>query len=358
MVSVVGARPQFVKAAAISNVIRDGNYNIQESIIHTGQHYDANMSDIFFDGLGIPSPIVNLGVGSGAHGLQTGKMMELIEKNLQDMKPDCLLVYGDTNSTLAASLVAAKSHIPCAHVEAGVRTYDRKAPEEINRVVADHVSQILFCSSNLSVENLRKEGIVDNVYNCGDIMLDTFNKYISISKSKSSICEVLGLAKWDYYLATIHRPRNTDNKDNLFNILKALEIADKKVIFPMHPRTRAILADTLIGENIIIMEPVPYLDLLALESNADLIITDSGGIQKEAYWSHVPCIIVGLVPEWAELEQYGYSTLSKPITQDILKSIDRLQKNRHMLRYKDGIYGVGESAKVIIDTISKRFAHA
>jgi UDP-GlcNAc3NAcA epimerase len=312
IITVVGARPQFIKAASVSRAVAahnaaGGRPLVSERIVHTGQHYDDKMSQVFFDELHIPAPAVNLGVGSGPHGRQTGAMLEQIETVLVEGRPDYVLVYGDTNSTLAASLAAVKLHIPVAHVEAGVRSFNRRMPEEINRVVTDTVSTLLFCPTQAAVDNLAREGITRGVHRLGDVMYDSVLFNGSLAQGQHGVLERLGVDPKTFYLATIHRPENTDDPSRLSAILAALGRMDAPVILPLHPRTRKILdGDHLnVGPNVRLIDPVPYLEMLLLERSARLILTDSGGVQKEAYWFGVPCVTLRDETEWVELVQAG-----------------------------------------------------
>ena len=292
--TIIGARPQFIKAAMVNKAIQKHNMEgerpeIAEFIVHTGQHYDENMSTIFFRELNIPEPNLNLGVGSGHHGKQTAQMLILIEEVLLSMNPDWVLVYGDTNSTLAGALAAAKLRIPIAHVEAGLRSFNREMPEEYNRVLTDHCSDLLFCPTQTAVQNLEHEGITKGVYLVGDVMCDSVIYNIKLSEKKSRILEKLNLKSKDYVLATIHRAENTDEPKKLKSIFNALgNIAQNgwHVIVPLHPRTRKFLDKSKIypPNNLVLIDPVSYLDMLLLEKQAKIILTDSGGVQKEAYW--------------------------------------------------------------------------
>ena len=307
--SIVGARPQFIKAAALSREIRKSH---TEFLIHTGQHYDYQMSGVFFDGLEIPPPDVNLGIGSGLHGAQTGAMLEAIERVLVKEQPDYLIVYGDTNSTVAGALAAAKLRIPLVHVEAGLRSFNRAMPEEINRVVADHVSDILFCPSMVAVGNLANEGILKNVHVVGDVMLDVLNwAQRRLEATPSSILNSLGLSQAGYVLATLHRSENTDNLPRLSGILSALNNLNEVVVFPVHPRTKKAIASAglTVAANVRLIDPVSYLDMVALMKGARLITTDSGGLQKEAYWLQRPCITMRNETEWVETVDQGWNLL-------------------------------------------------
>src|SRR5687767_11661717 len=316
--TIIGARPQFVKAAAFSRIVA-GRADMEEILIHTGQHYDFNMSEVFFQQLNIPPPRYNLGVGSGHHGAQTGKMLEMIEAAFQKEKPNVVLVYGDTNSTLAGALAAAKLHIPVAHVEAGLRSFNRRMPEEINRVLTDHASSALFAPTQAAVEHLAAEGVpADRVHLVGDVMYDAALAYARVAEAQSAILRSLGLAAGRYALATIHRAENTDDPRRLQQICRGLAetAAAMPVVFPVHPRTRAALkrADIALADRpgLTLCDPVGYLDMTMLEKSAALIVTDSGGVQKEAYFHGVPCITVREETEWTELVDLGWNRITPP----------------------------------------------
>lgn len=292
ILTVIGARPQFIKAASVSREIKAIG---KEILIHTGQHYDTNLSDIFFNELGLQTPNYNLEVGSGSHGAQTGRMLIEIEEKIHIENPDFVLVYGDTNSTLAGALAAAKLNIRVAHVESGLRSFNRKMPEEINRILTDHMADLLFCPSEIAINNLNKEGIIKGVYNVGDVMVDSLLYAGKKAKNSSNILEELGLAEKTFFLGTVHRAENTDNASNLKNILEAFIALDRPILFPIHPRTlQAIdkfqLKKLVDNSNIILLNPLGYLDMVRIEQSAKMILTDSGGIQKEAYWLKTPCI--------------------------------------------------------------------
>ena len=308
IISIIGARPQFIKAAPLSRGLR---HKAEEVLIHTGQHYDANMSKIFFDELKIPRPDINLGVGSGSHGWQTAQMLSGIEELLLEKSPDWVLVYGDTNSTIAGALAATKLHIPVAHVEAGLRSYNRNMPEEINRVLTDHASTLLFCPTQKAVDNLVKEGILEGVHHVGDVMYDALKFNLQLSHKRSAILDQLCLSKNSYVLATVHRPRNTDNLVRFGEILTAFGLLEYPVVFPMHPRTQKTLdqSDISVSQNIKIIDPVGYLDMLQLEENADCILTDSGGVQKEAYLLGIRCVTLREETEWVETVESGWNQL-------------------------------------------------
>jgi UDP-N-acetylglucosamine 2-epimerase len=312
--TVVGARPQLIKAAPVSRALRDAGHS--EFLIHTGQHYDYGMSQVFFEEMGLPEPDVNLCVGSGPHGWQTGRMLALVEEILIAEKPDRVLVYGDTNSTLAGALAACKLRFPLAHVEAGLRSFNREMPEEHNRVLADHCSDLLFCPTKTAVDNLAQEGIRRNVKLVGDTMYDAVLQFTEIAAKRSTILEDLGLKPKEYLLATVHRPYNTDEPESLRRLLAAFREVGEPVVFPVHPRTRAKIAE-LNGTsgiksshgNVRMIEPVGYLDMLRLERSARLILTDSGGMQKEAYFFGVPCVTLRPETEWVETVEAGWNVL-------------------------------------------------
>ena len=306
--SIVGARPQFVKAAMVSRAIRAVG---QEVLVHTGQHYDANMSRVFFDELNIPQPDMHLGIGSGTHAEQTGKMMIEIEKVLLQERPDFTLVYGDTNSTLAGALSAVKLNIPVAHVEAGLRSYNRSMPEEINRVLCDSISSFLFCPTHVSVDNLAREGVTSGVYQVGDVMGDALDYYIAQAQARSTILVDHHLLPKGYALVTVHRAVNTDDQQRLERILVALGRLGMPVVFPMHPRTQKAIEQyhMAVPISVQVIDPVGYLDMLQLEANADCILTDSGGVQKEAYWLGVRCVTLREETEWVETVESGWNCL-------------------------------------------------
>lgn len=310
VITIVGARPQFIKAAAVSRELRKQH---REVLVHTGQHYDYGMSGVFFDGLEIPKPEVNLGVGSGAHGAQTGDMLRGIEEVLLSERPDWVLVYGDTNSTLAGALAASKLMIPVAHVEAGLRSFNRRMPEEVNRVVADHLSNLLLCPSRTAVDSLAAEGINRNVHLVGDVMLDVLNWAREHSDHKTSdVVGGLGVKAGEYLLVTIHRSENTDDLRKLSEIVAALNALVEPVLFPAHPRTRKAIgaANYQLAPHIRLIDPLGYFEMLAVAARARLILTDSGGLQKEAYWLGVPCITLREETEWVETVEAGWNRLT------------------------------------------------
>lgn len=353
--TVVGARPQFIKAAVVSRAIAEYGSNnrnaIVETIIHTGQHFDANMSDIFFEELAIPQPHHHLGVGGGTHGQNTGRMLEKIESILLQERPDWVLVYGDTDSTLAGALAAAKLHIPVAHVEAGLRSYNRRMPEEINRVLTDHVSQLLFTPTNQATSNLALEGIRgEMVRQAGDVMNDAALFYGQRAASVSKILETIGLAPKTFVLATIHRAENTDDPQRLGSILRGLGASSKPIVLPVHPRLRKRMDEFKLRfpENVITIDPVGYLDMVRLEQSACLIATDSGGVQKEAYFHRVPCITLRDETEWVETVELGWNRLvgasEEEITQAILNPSSPSATS-------DSCYGDGQSGLSIVEAL-------
>ena len=306
--SIVGARPQFIKAAPLVRAVTQTHASV---LVHTGQHYDANMSDVFFSELGLPAPDHHLGVGSGTHAAQTAAMMIALEPVLAAERPDWVVVYGDTNSTLAGAVVAAKLNLRVAHVEAGLRSFNRDMPEEINRLVADSLSQRLFCPSAVAVENLRREGIVNGVCDVGDLMAEAVADARERSMTGSTVLQRLGVEEGGFVLATIHRAENTDDARRLDEILRALEASPDPVVFPLHPRTRqALNGRPARGGAVRFIDPVGYLDMVRLESAARVIVTDSGGVQKEAYWLGTPCITARDETEWVETVETGWNVLT------------------------------------------------
>jgi UDP-GlcNAc3NAcA epimerase len=340
--SIVGARPQFIKAAPVDRELRKSHSHV---LIHTGQHYDYAMSAVFFEELGIPEPDHNLGVGSAGHGRQTGEMLIRLEKALIEEDPDWVLVYGDTNSTLAGALAAAKLHLPVAHIEAGLRSFNRQMPEEINRVVTDHVADFLFCPTEIARQNLVREGITEGLFKVGDVMYDAVLHSTAIVDSKSRILGSLDLEPRSYLLVTIHRPGNTDNPQNLSNILEAINEIDEKIVFPAHPRTSQAIdqIDCPLSSTVKLMEPVSYLDMLSLERNARMILTDSGGVQKEAYLFGVPCITLRQETEWVETVEAGWNVLVGASKEKIIRAI----KEFHPEGKRPEIFGDGMASQKI-----------
>lgn len=353
IVTVVGARPQFIKAAAVSRVIRsDYVGQIDEVLVHTGQHYDDNMSKVFFDELGIPHPKYNLEISGGQHGAMTGRMLESVENVLLQEKPDWLLIYGDTNSTLAGALAAAKLHIPVAHVEAGLRSFNMRMPEEVNRIIADRVSSLLFCPTEAAVSNLKSEGVNRGVHNVGDVMYDVALFYRDRAQQNSTVLQTFGLTPGAFALATCHRAENTDAPLRLRSILSALaEIATQlPVVLPLHPRTRKLISDYglehLLGK-LTITEPLSFLDMVALEQASRLILTDSGGVQKEAFFYGIPCITMRDETEWVETVDLGWNQLVGATTPSILSAVNEmLQTPPKSVSAKP--YGTGRAAGDIL----------
>lgn len=308
--SVVGARPQFIKLAPLSSALRREH---KEIIVHTGQHYDDPMSENFFRDLGINKPEYNIGIGSGSHAEQTGKMLVELEKLYFSGKPDLVIVFGDTNSTLAGALAASKLLIPVIHIEAGLRSYNREMPEEINRIVTDNLSEHLFVPTITALINLQKEGMESKAYLTGDIMVDTLKQNLTVAIEKSTILSDLKLQQGDYYLLTLHRPYNVDKPEVLLHIIKNLSGSAERIVFPVHPRTQKVLKSLEINtNNLMIIDPVGYLDFISLEYHSKKIITDSGGIQKEAYILKKPCITLRTETEWTETVKDGWNLLIDP----------------------------------------------
>ena len=358
IITIVGARPQFIKAAAVSQKLRTIS-DIREVLVHTGQHYDGNMSDVFFQELGIQPPDYHLGIGSQTHGAQTGRMLEAIEKVLLSENPDWVIVYGDTNSTLAGAIAAVKLHIRVAHVEAGLRSFNRRMPEEINRVLTDHASELLFAPTKAAVANLRAEGICEEkVHLVGDVMYDAALYYAAKADQKSSILEDLKLAPQGYILATIHRAENTDDSSRLQAIFAGLAAVAAKipVVLPLHPRTRsALLREDLledVSKSLQLIEPLGYLDMVMLEKNARLIATDSGGVQKEAFFYRVPCVTLREETEWVELVESGWNQLLPPSSvQAVTSGIFGVLMSKAEREAPIGLYGGGMAAEQIVQLL-------
>jgi len=355
VITVVGARPQFIKAAVVSRTLRKEH---QEILIHTGQHYDYNMSEQFFEELEIPSPDYNLGISGGTHAQMTGNMMIAIEKVLQKEDADCLLVYGDTNSTLAAALAAAKLHIPVCHVEAGARTHSKTNPEEINRICTDHVSSLLFASTQNGMENLKKEGIANCSYMVGDPMYDAFLKYRGKKNPQNILLNLLSGEKKgvpiEFYYLTCHREENTHDDNALLEIFKAMEQLDAPTIYPVHPRNKQRakqLQKMYHFQKLILCEPVGYLESICLVDNAKKIVTDSGGLQREAFFAKKKCVTILDFVCWPETMVDGRNGLSRPIANEIIKELNKeqfIQKN-----YEP--FGNGNSAENIVQNIEQFF---
>jgi len=371
ILTIIGARPQIIKAAALSRAInKHFSVSIQEVIVHTGQHYDKNMSQVFFDELGIPTPDYNLEVGSASHGSQIAQMIIGIEEILEKEKPNYIILYGDTNSTLAGAVAASKTHIPVVHIEAGLRSFNKSMPEEVNRILCDHVSSLLFTPTKTGYQNLLNEGFKENkgpftadntgIFHCGDVMYDNSLFFTDIAKEKTSILSELDLLSSNFILATIHRDHNTDNPVRLQAIFEALlEISLEKkiqVILPLHPRTKKKMKTLSVDlrvrlneiENIQIIPPVSFLEIIALEKNAELVITDSGGVQKEAYYFHKPCVILRPDTEWVEILEAGTGILADAEKEKIKEAVNQLLYKSFEFPV---LYGDGRAAEFICQTL-------
>lgn len=352
VLTVVGARPQFIKAAAVSRVLRARH---QELLVHTGQHYDDGMSAVFFRELDIPAPDFNLAVGSGSHGYQTGMMMVRLEELIVSEKPDWVMVYGDTNSTLAGGLAAVKLHVPVAHVEAGLRSFNSKMPEEINRVLVDRISSRLFCSTQTAMKNLRREGITEGIYWVGDVMEEIHQRACKCAQAQSTVLERMNLSEHGYLLATVHRAENVDDPQRLGRILTAFEMFDETVIFPVHPRTRNALdkLNYFPCPHIRIIDPVGYLDMVCLQKSARMILTDSGGIQKEAYWLGVPCITLRDETEWVETVHVGWNRVVGTDAERIKQAVTAFQPPPE----RPAIFGPGDTSRRIVEALESNLIH-
>jgi UDP-N-acetylglucosamine 2-epimerase len=350
ILSIVGARPQFVKLAVICRALEDLSHPAIHRIVHTGQHYDVRMSDVFFADLSIPEPDFHLGVGSGSHGEQTGEMMKRLEPVFVENRPDWVLLYGDTNSTLAGSVVCSKAGVRAAHIEAGLRSFNRAMPEEINRIVADHLSDALFCPTTTAVRNLENEGLADRAVLCGDVMYDAALRYRRIAEERGGpLAE-----RWkpgEFMLATIHRAENTDNACRLRGIFAAFERLAREVcpvVLPLHPRTlKALSAANIEPGHITVIPPVSYLEMLLLEGRARVILTDSGGVQKEAYFAGVPCVTLRDETEWVETLENGCNVLAGADEGRIVASVTRVRPNTSWA----AAYGNGDAGQRIISTL-------
>lgn len=352
VITILGARPQFIKAAAVSQAIKKSD-TLSEAIVHTGQHHDIAMSDIFFEELGIPAPNFHLNVNGGGHGNMTGVMLQRLEPLLLEQSPDLVLVYGDTNSTLAGALAASKLHIPVAHVEAGLRSFNRQMPEEQNRILTDHISDWLFSSTDTATANLQNEGLGDRqIHQVGDVMYDAALLFGNQARNQRNILERCGVPQSHYILATVHRAENTDNPIRLRAIIQALDglAQDYPVVLPLHPRTHAALErQDIVPNNITCIDPVGYLDMVGLECQAAAIATDSGGVQKEAYFHGVPCVTLRNETEWVELIEMGWNRLARPGEDDIEQSIrDAIGSGG----VPGSPYGDGDAATRIIEILS------
>lgn len=372
IVTIIGARPQIIKAAALSRAIKNHfQEELQEIIVHTGQHYDANMSEVFFTELSIPKPDFNLNVGSGKHGEQTAKMIQGIEEVLLKEKPDALVVYGDTNSTLAGAIAASKIHIPIVHIEAGLRSFNKSMPEEINRIMCDHASTLLFAPTATGLDNLKKEGFIEysegpysvdkpKIYHCGDVMYDNSLYFSQLAKDKSSVLRDNELVRGEFILGTIHRDHNTDIPERLTAIFEALmEIAkEEKIVLPLHPRTSKKMKEVLSSElnqkiekyeNILLIPPVSFLDMVLLEDSSKMIITDSGGVQKESFFFKKPCLILRPETEWVEIVEVGAARICNADKDLILNNYNYFMENPP--QKFETIFGDGKAAEFICGEI-------
>jgi len=378
IISIIGARPQIIKSSAMSRAVRTHfSSQIEEVIVHTGQHYDENMSKIFFEEMGIPVPDYNLNVGSGSHGAQTAKMIEGLETIFLNEKPSAVLVYGDTNSTIAGALAAAKIHVPVIHVEAGLRSFNKAMPEEVNRIACDHMSSLLFTPTISGFDNLKREGFdIDStskatansprVYHCGDVMYDNSLYFSSISDEKSTILNTIGVVKNEYILTTIHRDSNTDIAQNLESIFKALmtiqKVSGYAIVLPIHPRTRSKMKDQLSAELygdiennsfFKIIDPAGFIDIIALEKNARMLVTDSGGLQKEAFFFQKPCVILRPQTEWIEIIENGNALLAEADYDKIVHAFTTLNSKTDYSY--PSFYGDGKAAEFICEKIIEHF---
>lgn len=355
IITIVGARPQFIKAAAVSRVIRDQySDNVQELLVHTGQHYDENMSKVFFEDLDIPEPKFNLEISGGQHGAMTGRMLEGIEEILVAERPDWVLIYGDTNSTLAGALAAAKLHIPVAHVEAGLRSFNMRMPEEVNRILSDRVSTKLFCPTQAAVDNLKAEGVIQGVHNVGDVMYDVALYYKNVAIERSKVKQQLSLKDGEFALATCHRAENTDDLTRLTEILKGLSAISRNmpVVLPLHPRTRKIIDQHGLQtylDQLLVVEPLAFLDMIALEQSAAVILTDSGGVQKEAFFYNIPCITMRDETEWVETVDMGWNTLVGASSTAIEQAFAQI---KHEPASQIAVYGSGKAAEEILKSLT------
>ena len=378
IITVIGARPQIIKAAALSRVILNDFQEIEEIIVHTGQHYDKNMSDIFFTELEIPKPQINLKVGSSSHGAQTALMIDKIEKVMLEYSPNAVVVYGDTNSTLATAIAASKLHVPIVHIESGLRSFNKKMPEEVNRILCDHVSTLLFSPTKSGFNNLLNEGFSKensnkasadhpNIYHCGDVMYDNSLYFSKLSDENSDILEKLKLRNEKFILATVHRNDNTDSKIKLTDLfstfLEITEIHQLKIILPLHPRTSKMM-DLLLDSKLLkkiqesnlltIIDPAGFLDMIVLEKNSELIITDSGGVQKEAYFFKKPCIILRPQTEWIEIVETKSAVISDTNSKIILEATERFLSNPD-LEFPE-VFGNGKAASFIAQEMLNQFS--
>lgn len=350
VLTIIGARPQFIKAAVVSRAFKEHRPDVQEIIVHTGQHYDANMSDVFFDELEIPKPDYNLGIGGGTHGQNTGRMIEKLEGLMMEVQPLWVLVYGDTDSTLAGTLAAAKLHIRVAHVEAGLRSFNRRMPEETNRVLTDHIAEILFAPTETGRQNLLNEGIAEEkIKLVGDVMYDASLFYKETAR-KPQLPAELDIKGGDFVLCTIHRAENTDAPQRLKNIFQGLCESGERIILPLHPRTRAKITDygIAIPENMWVIDPVGYLEMVWLEANCRLVSTDSGGVQKEAYFFGKPCVTMRDETEWVELVEAGWNRLVGADASAIVEAITESATGQ----LNQTLYGNGHTGNDVVSSLS------
>jgi UDP-N-acetylglucosamine 2-epimerase len=352
IISIVGARPEFIQAAPLQRVFRQ-NPGHREVLVHTGQHYDYRMSQAFFDDLGLPAPDYNLEVGSGSHGQQTAAILQKIEEVFVAEKPDCVIVRGDTNSTIAGALAAAKLQIPLAHIEAGERSYDRRMPEEVNRLVTDCISNLHFCASQSAVRRLMQEGIENSVHWVGDVMYDALLQHLPLARAKSTILGQVDVSAKGYSLLTIHRAATTDSPQALGAIVDALNQIPETIVFPAHPRTKAALERYQIelGAHIRVIPPVGYFDMMMLEQNARLIATDSGGVQREAYFLAIPCLTLRDNTEWGETVDAGWNQLVGTSTHEIVDAWFNFAPPTH----QPAIFGNGHAAQQIVAILERTF---
>lgn len=356
IITIVGARPQFIKASAISREIVKHN-NIRELIVHTGQHFDKNMSEIFFNEMHIPRPVYNLDVNMLNHGAMTGRMLEKIEQILIDDLPDLVLIYGDTNSTLAGALAASKLHIPVAHVEAGLRSFNMKMPEEINRILSDRISDFLFCPTQTAINNLKQEGFekfTNRIILSGDVMYDSVLFYSELAEQNSKIITDLNLK--NFILCTLHREENTDNLHNLSSIIDALNIINKKtpIVLPLHPRTKKLLNHNKIKMEFHPIDPVGYLDMMQFLKHCSLVVTDSGGLQKEAFFFKKNCVTLRNETEWVELVENGFNIIAGTDRNNIRDCIDLMLNKKS--DFSLTLYGNGNASKIIVEELMKNFS--
>ena len=352
ILSIIGARPQFIKCSPIDKALRKAG--IKHLILHTGQHYDQQMSQVFFQQMGIPQPDINLGIGSASHAVQTGEMLIGIEEVLLNEKPDWTLLYGDTNSTIAGALACAKLNLKSAHIEAGLRSFNRRMPEEHNRVLTDHCSDVLFCPTETAVDNLANEGLLQNVHLVGDVMYDALLQLRGEARNRNQVYEEFGISPGNYILATIHRPYNVDDPNRIASILNTLDRLPYAIILPLHPRTAQRMEDYNLQKqgsayrNINFIEPLGYLDMLLMTDGAALIITDSGGLQKEAYMLGVPCLTLRPETEWVETLQTGWNQLVEPELSEIMRGIETSKSAGE----RPELFGDGHASQKIVSLLT------